>query len=102
MLFAVWTENRATEEDSHSVSSERSAGGVSVLSRHDGVITPAPAALLKEPSLEKKIMEEKPEKLAEVDETQGGAEDQRPVVFKSTFWEILCIMSLVSAQLTNV
>lgn len=29
-------------------------------------------------------------------------EDQRPLVFKSTFWEICAVVSLVCAQLTNV
>lgn len=41
----------------------------------------------------------------DVEVAQGGAtgfEDQRPAVFKSTFYEVLCVASLVSAQLTNV
>ena len=29
-------------------------------------------------------------------------EDQRPAVFKSTFWEICAVACLVCAQLTNV
>jgi hypothetical protein len=40
----------------------------------------------------------------EIDESlQGPAfEDKRPAVFKSTRWEILAVIALVSAQLTNV
>jgi len=73
------------------------------MSRHDGIITPPPAAKLTDPDGDQDIIDEKPVKL-EIDESQGGnqSEDQRPAVFKSTFWEVLCVASLVCAQLTNV
>ena len=40
----------------------------------------------------------------DVDEEQlePGFEDRRPAVFRSTFWEVLCVASLVCGQLTNV
>jgi len=49
-------------------------------------------------------MEEKREKLEEADESQESFFDveKRPAVFKSTFWEVLCVICLMSAQLTNV
>lgn len=108
MLFAIWTENRATEDsDSHSVSSRtsgrsstHSAGGQSVVSRHGSVIMPLPVA--RTTGEDKDVTDLKLEK-GDVDEAQVlQFEDQRPAVFKSTFWEICAVASLVCAQLTNV
>ena len=108
MLFSIWTENRATEDsDSHSVSSRssgrnstHSASGQIVVSRHGSVIMPPPVTRIT--GDEKDVKDLKLEK-AEVDEAQiVQYEDQRPAVFKSNFWEICAVASLVCAQLTNV
>jgi hypothetical protein len=108
MLFALWTENRATEEaegSSTSIRSSRHSGSVHSVSRQASVIMPAPIARLGDNTDASAVDNEKDFVKEDADESQGGAtvvEDQRPLVFKSTFWEILCVASLVSAQLTNV
>jgi hypothetical protein len=108
MLFAIWTENRATEDsDSHSVSSRssgrisaNSAGGQIVVSRHGSVIMPPPVTRITGDG--KDVKDLKLEKV-DVDEAQVvQCEDQRPAVFRSNFWEICAVASLVCAQLTNV
>jgi hypothetical protein len=36
------------------------------------------------------------------EQLEPGFEDRRPAVFRSTFWEVMCVASLVCGQLTNV
>jgi hypothetical protein len=106
MLFAIWTENRATEDaDGSSVHSSRHSASVHTVSRQASIIMPAPIVRLGETADPTAVDQEKDFVKDQADESQGGAtvlEDQRPLVFKSTFWEVLCVASLVSAQLTNV
>jgi hypothetical protein len=96
MLFAIWSENRATEEDA-STNSPRDS--IHTLSRQNTIanIPPGDQDDIAEIKDAKDI---KPE----VDETLGTTafEDRRPAVFKSTTWEVCCVLALVSAQLTNV
>jgi hypothetical protein len=111
MLFALFAENRATEDsDANSISSRTSgrsshhAGGIAqtIVSRHGSIIMPPPPAAAiaaEDEDLQDDLKLEK----AIVGEAQiVQPEDQRPAVFKSTFWEICAVASLVSAQLTNV
>lgn len=67
---------------------------------------PVAAAQLGDAVDEKDVEKEKEFiKDKDIEEALGSGatiEDQRPPVFTSTFWEILCVASLVSAQLTNV
>src|SRR6202035_3302649 len=106
MLFAIWTENRATEDsEGSSVHSSRHSASVHTVSRQASIIMPAPIVRLGETADPTAVEKEKDIVKDQADESQGGAtvlEDQRPLVFKSTFWEVLCVASLVSAQLTNV
>lgn len=105
MLFALWTGNRATEESEGSIRSRHSES-VHTVSRQASIIMPAPVAQLGNVVDDKEVEKEKEmSKDKDVEVAQDGAtgyEDQRPAVFKSTFYEILCVASLVSAQLTNV
>ena len=119
MLFAVWTENRATEETERISVRTPSIRSVSLheLSRTNTTsIQPIPLAgpdssenpsaiahilpanaLVKEIKMgEFEVMEEQ---RADDPVHWGGG---RPPVFKSTFWEICCIVSIVCGQLTNV
>ena len=107
MLFALWTENRATEEPERSSSlRSRHSGSVHSVSGQASIIMPMAVARLGDEIDDTAIEKEKEfVKAKDVETAQGGwtaFEDQRPAVFKSTFWEILCVASLVSAQLTNV
>ena len=104
MLFAVWTENRATEEGDHcSVASQ----GMDRTSREISEVMPAPAVemnIVPATNVAETGELEKMEKLEAGigSEANGVFEDQRPPVFKSTFLEMLCVTSLVCGQLTNV
>jgi hypothetical protein len=100
MLFAIWTENRATEDgDRSSLHSQHVEGGIHSLSRPNSVIMPTPPVQLAEVEDDATTM-----KKLEANEEQfePGFEDRRPAVFKSTFWEVMCVTSLVCGQLTNV
>jgi len=101
MLFAIWSGNRATDDDSSSAHSREVVGVQNVeTSRQSSVISPVPASPMVHDTethdLEKEL------KIAVDIAATPYDEDKRPFVFKSTFWEVLCVMSLVSAQLTNV
>jgi hypothetical protein len=108
MLFALWTENRATEDSEGTSTSihSRHSGSVHSVSRQASIIMPVTVARLGD-AIDDTAIEKEKEFVKDkvVDEAQGGVtafEDQRPAVFKSTFWEILCVASLVSVQLANV
>jgi hypothetical protein len=108
MLFALWAENRATEDaDGNAEAARRSASvrsaSVHTVSRRNSIIMPPPAVLVADLVQDEEKEDIKAIKL-EADELQMAPnyEDNRPAVFKSTFWEVCCIASLVSAQLTNV
>jgi len=103
MLFAVWTENRATEEgDRSSLHSQHVEGGIHPLSRPNSVIMSTP------PVQKIEVPEDDDATIKNIklesDEAQlePGFEDRRPAVFRSTFWEVMCVASLVCGQLTNV
>ena len=108
MLFALWTENRATEEPEGTTTSvhSRHSGSVHSVSRQSSIIMPVAAAQLGDAIDETDVEKEKEFiKDKDIEEAPAGGatiEDQRPPVFTSTFWEVLCVASLVSAQLTNV
>jgi hypothetical protein len=103
MLFAIWTENRATEEaEENSASSLRSIS-LHTVSRPNSIIMSSPAVRLDVVNDNNDRTDLKLEKL-EADEAleDPQAEDARPAVFTSTFWEVCAVASLVCGQLTNV
>jgi hypothetical protein len=114
MLFAVWTENRATEEIERISVRASSVHSVSLheLSRSNTVsIVPVPPSMAETRPASRgedaSVKDVKTVKFEEVvdPENHGGSprwDDSRPPVFKSTFWEIACIVSIVCGQLTNV
>lgn len=103
MLFAVWTENRATEEgDRSSLHSQHVEGGIHPISRSNSVTMPTPTVQLADVTLDDDATIRKI-KLDSVEaQLEPGFEDRRPAVFRSTFWEVMCVTSLVCGQLTNV
>jgi len=102
MLFAIWTENRATD-DADTQAATRSSISLHSISRQNSLAAPAASARTNEETPETPIEDKKIEKLEETDTVDLGAyEDGRPAVFKSTWWEICCVISIVCAQLTNV
>jgi hypothetical protein len=118
MLFAVWTENRATEEAeriSVRTSSIRSLSLHELSRTNTTNITPVPppeteirpqSADSDMPVGDDALKDRKTVKFDVVDEERSiessGWDDGRPPVFKSTFWEVCCILSIVCGQLTNV
>jgi len=115
MLFAIWTENRATEETERISVQTPSIRSVSLheLSRTNTMSLapvpldssenrptpdiPAESASVKDiKTLNFEVMEEQPPD--DSSHWDGG----RPPVFTSTFQEICCIFSIVCGQLTNV
>jgi hypothetical protein len=118
MLFAVWTENRATEEAERISVRSSSIRSISLheLSRTNTTnitpIPPPPASEIRPQSSDSdmpgdaEVKDRKTVKFDVVDEERNGEasgwDDGRPPVFKSTFWEICCILSIVCGQLTNV
>lgn len=118
MLFAVWTENRATEEAERISVRASSIRSLSVheLSRTNTTITPVPPPLATEirpqsadsdmQDVDDELKDRKTVKFEVSDEERSmdspAWDDGRPPVFKSTFWEICCIISIVCGQLTNV
>ena len=115
MLFAVWTENRATEETERISVQTPSIRSVSLqeLSRTNTTsLAPMPldssenrptadipveSASVKDiKTVNFEVMEE--QRADDSSHWDGG----RPPVFKSTFQEICCIISIVCGQLTNV
>jgi hypothetical protein len=119
MLFAVWTENRATEEAERISVRTSSIRSVSLheLSRTNTTnITPVPppatemirpqSADSELPVGDDELKDRKTVKFDVSDEERSidspAWDDGRPPVFKSTFWEICCIISIVCGQLTNV
>jgi hypothetical protein len=104
MLFAIWTENRATEEtDQTSMTPSRHSVSIHSISRQSSVITPAPAVRLAGLERDDRSADIKIAEL-EADETLTDiiSDDKRPAVFKSTFWEVCAVAALISAQLCNV
>ena|SRR5579871_5955924 len=104
MLFAAWSENRATEEaESSSQSIRTETSSIHNVSRPNSLVVPDPVARLSglncggnttnESKLEKSESEP-----AEIIET---FEDERPLAFKSTISEICCVLSLICIQLAN-
>ena len=117
MLFAVWTENRATEETERISVRSPSILSVSLheLSRTNttNIITPIPATEIPPQTADSDMSvgddarkDRKTVTFDVTDEEHGvdssGWDDGRPPVFKSTFWEVCCIISIVCGQLTNV
>jgi hypothetical protein len=100
MLFAIWSENRATEEDASTTSPR---GSLHSISRQSTIAHLPPTARFGDQDDIAKIKDVKDIK-PDVDETLGvtAFDDRRPAVFKSTTWEVCCVLALVSAQLTNV
>lgn len=104
MLFAAWTENRATEEAESSSSSIRTdTGSIHTVPRPNSIAAPDPVTRLGDlncggdTTIDSKL--EKPE--SEPTETIESLEDERPGVFKSTFSEVCCVLSLICIQLAN-
>lgn len=100
MLFAIWTGNRATEEaEQASVTST----SLHTVSRQNTLPMSGPAVRLDVTDHGEHATDLKVAKL-EADEALGHAtnDDIRPAVFKSTFWEVCAVASLVCGQLTNV
>jgi hypothetical protein len=119
MLFAVWTENRATEEAERISVRTSSIRSLSLheLSRTNTTnitpIPPLPATEIRPQSADSDVAvgdealkDRKVVKFDVADEERiieaGGWDDGRPPVFKSTFWEVCCVVSIVCGQLTNV
>ena len=107
MLFAVWTENRATED------ADRLSDVCSVQDENDEHYARKLSTSMPPPSIElaKIVVPDNKSEKSEVIvlkelESNGTAalpdEDVRPAVFNSTFLEICCVASLVCGQLTNV
>lgn len=104
MLFAIWTENRATEEvEGDSVRSRRTSQSHHTISRQPSETMSSPAIRLDVINQDNHATDIDLSKL-EADEPleDVNAVDGRPAVFSSTFLEICCIASLVCGQLTNV
>src|ERR1700738_332541 len=99
MLFALWSENRATEQEGNSGDSR--PGSIAPVSQHNSVAMEAPTIPLDNQKAASEIKD--PIKL-EIDEALAGYafDDRRPAIFKSTGWEVCCVLALVSAQLSNV
>ena len=119
MLFAVWTENRATEETERISVGTPSLRSLSLhdLSRTNTIsnLPPPPSPVpgsrpvsIIVPEIHDNnatVNDIKMIKVEEVDEERvvdQHWDDGRPPVFKSTFLEICCIVSIVCGQLTNV
>jgi len=103
MLFAAWTGTRATEEADASSITRMPNNSINSTSRHNSLITPAPATMesdLSRDDLPKDLNLTKLE--SESTQVILEFEDARPAVFKSIFWEVCAVLSLVSVQLANV
>jgi hypothetical protein len=99
MLFAVWTENRATEEgDRSSLHSD----GIHSISRTSTIMMPSTGIQLAGAARDDDATSIKLQLDVNEAQLEPGFEDRRPAVFKSTFWEVMCVASLVCGQLTNV
>jgi hypothetical protein len=109
MLFALWSENRATEDPEGNLDQARRSASLRSVSRHDS-ITPADPDHINPMDQKDVVVDQQLEKDIEKDaktsiETSRADpvfDEGRPAIFKSTFFEVLCVCSLVSAQLTNV
>src|SRR5216117_3117845 len=99
MLFALWAGNRATQDAEPMDMSYNSAVGSG--SRSSNVVISSEIAN-DAVNDEKGTMDSKPGLEANEAFREMQYEDSRPVVFKSNFWEICCIASLVCGQLTYV
>jgi hypothetical protein len=104
MLFAVWTENRATEEvERDSILSRRTSPSNHTISRQASATMSSPAIRLDVISQDNDATDLKLSKLEANEALEDTNDDDvRPAVFSSTFLEICCIASLVCGQLTNV
>lgn len=104
MLFAVWAENRATEDaEQASVAPSHYSTSVHTISRQNSAIMTIPTVRLASIERDDAPTVIKIEEL-EAAETQTEVifDDKRPAIFKSTFWEVCAVAALISAQLCNV
>ena len=103
MLFAVWTENRATEDGDRNSLHSQNSGRNNTIFRSNSLNMPSPPVQLTTVTGDDHATIKAITQLdANEEQIEQGYEDRRPAVFRSTFWEVMCVASLVCGQLTNV